>query len=385
MVPEGVLRNRREVRRGVIGPKKVRFMPLHVFMSSHRDELLESCQSRLRASVTQSQTLNDDVRAFFDEVYRAMKRDSGCTQSQSPLPGKSAIAARIGLQPRSLGIEPGKVPAIFAVIADAIGEVGARYDLAIGAEEYRTFQRCIDAGVAASIENFWASEQELHKQHITESFGYFAHEIRTALGNAALAFKLLRTGAVQIGGPTGDVLARNLGRSEALVARALGSVRLEAGASLELRPLRVARILREVQASAIPERAISVALEVDESIHVAADEMLLGSAISNLLHNALEFSCSGARVTLRCQSDDSGVVIEVEDECGGLPDGYGADLFRPFVKNTESPNKLGLGLAITKRAIEAMGGSVGIRNQPGHGCTFSLCIPHEAPSVSAAL
>ncbi|HEX2670222.1 MAG TPA: HAMP domain-containing sensor histidine kinase, partial [Polyangiaceae bacterium] len=304
--------------------------------------------------------------------------------TQSPLPGRSPTAARIGLQPRRLGLEPAKVPEIFAAIAEAIGAIGASYDLSIGADEYRIFQRCIDAGIAASIENFWANEQLLEKKRITERFGYLAHELRSSLGNAALAFKLLRTGCVTVDGRTGDVLAKNLARMESLVMRTLTSVRLDVGAPLELRPLRVASLLRELQASALPERAMSIALEVDESIHVEADEMLLSSAVSNLLHNALKFSCSGAHIAVRCHSDERFVLIEVEDECGGLAEDDDGSLFQPFVKGHGSVKNLGLGLAITRQAMEAMGGSVAVRNVPGHGCVFSLRLHHRAPGVSKA-
>ena len=58
--------------------------------------------------------------------------------------------------------------------------------------------------------------------------------------------------------------------------------------------MRIASVLRQLQASAIPECAIAITLEVDESLHVNADEVLLTSAVTNLLHNAVKFSGAGA-------------------------------------------------------------------------------------------
>ena len=148
--------------------------------------------------------------------------------------------------------------------------------------------------------------------------------------------------------------------------------------------MQVATVLRQLQASAIPERAISITTELDESLFVNADEMLLTSAVSNLLHNAVKFSGAGAGVVMRCRSDDAGVVVEVEDECGGLAEAEPARLFQPFVKGTERADNLGLGLAITRRAVEAMDGKVAVENHPGQGCTFSLMFPPVRPSRTSS-
>jgi len=112
------------------------------------------------------------------------------------------------------------------------------------------------------------------QQQIGERFGYLAHELRRALSNAALAFKLMERD-MEPRGRTASVLANNLVRMEALIARTFGQAQLDSGMPLELRPLRVASVLRQLQASFIPERAISGTLEVDDSLHVNGDEVLL--------------------------------------------------------------------------------------------------------------
>ena len=88
--------------------------------------------------------------------------------------------------------------------------------------------------------------------------------------------------------------------------------------TLEPDPLCVATVLRRVQASANPERAISITIEVDESLFIDADEVWVTSAVSNLLRDAVMFSGVGACVLLRCRASDDGVVVEIEDDCGGL-------------------------------------------------------------------
>lgn len=353
-------------------------MLLHEFMSAHRDEILSACAVEVRGAMSSEQA-EPFVENFYDEVLRAVRRDSGMRDSRSPLPGSSDTAARFGAERQRAGMAVTEVPMIFAAISQALGKTGELYGLTISAEEYKILNRCLDAGVATSIENFWKRDKARETQLITERFGFMAHDLRNALGNANLAFKLMRAGAVDVNGRTADVLARNLMRMEALVAQCLGSARLDGGTVPALLPVHVASVLRNLEASAIPDRDVNIRLELDEQLFIAADEMLLTSAISNLLHNALKFSPVGAAVWLRADCIDGAVLIEVEDECGGLSPDAPLDIFAAYAKRQErNPTGTGLGLAIAKRAVEAMRGSLSVVDRPGHGCTFTARFPPVA-------
>jgi anti-sigma regulatory factor (Ser/Thr protein kinase) len=350
-------------------------MLLHQFMDEHRQEIFVACTHYLNESVPAHELFEDDLKLFFEEVYQALRREAGNRDSSSPLPGRSEAAARLGSEPQRTGMDPAKVPFIFGAISNALGEVGARYGLEIGAADYKVFNQCMDAGVATSIQHFWDGERRGERAKVSATLGELAHELRQALGNACLAFKLLRSGEVSVNGKTAGVLGTNLARMELLTARTLGEVQLNAGVAPSLRPLLVATVLRKLHSSFISDRGVALVLKVDDSLLVMADEMLLVSAVSNLLSNASKFSCSGGRVELRCFARDQAVVIEVEDECGGLNTDDPSKLLLPFVKGREHPSNVGLGLSIVKRGVEAMGGAVQISNHPGKGCTFALVFP----------
>jgi signal transduction histidine kinase len=117
---------------------------------------------------------------------------------------------------------------------------------------------------------------------------------------------------------------------------------------------------------------------------VSADEMLLVSALSNLVNNAIKFSRTGGHVTLSCRTDHRNVLIEVEDECGGLSDGDPALAFVAEAPENIS-QKLGLGLTITRRAVEAMNGSLYVENNPGHGCLFGVAFPPAQPNRTSSV
>jgi signal transduction histidine kinase len=352
-------------------------MLLHQFMSDHRHEILRVCQQEMRErQVENAEALDPHVAQFFDEMLRAIRRDQGMRESRSPLPAGSATAAQIGEERQQAGITVSHVPVVFATISQALGKIGEQYELTLSAEEYKLLNRCLDTGVATSIENFWRKDTDSKNRQITESFGFVAHELRNALGNAKTAFALLRTGELDINGKTSDVLARNLVRMEALVAEISAAVQLQVGARPELVPLNVASVLRALVDAAIVDRSITLAVKVDETVYIAGDEMMLTSAVNNLVHNAVKFSPAGANVQLRMEVVENSVRIEVEDQCGGLRQDNPEEIFKPYVKQGDGNRTgTGLGLSIAKGAVEAMHGELSVTNHPGHGCVFSARFP----------
>jgi signal transduction histidine kinase len=69
------------------------------------------------------------------------------------------------------------------------------------------------------------------------------------------------------------------------------------------------------------------------------------------------------------------VFIEVEDTCGGLAPGAMEKIFAPFEQASADRSGFGLGLAITRQAIEVQGGSITVRDLPGRGCVFAVDFP----------
>jgi len=114
---------------------------------------------------------------------------------------------------------------------------------------------------------------------------------------------------------------------------------------------------------------------VAPGIDVDADEQVLSAAISNLLQNAFKFSHPHGHVSLRTTATADRVLIEVEDECGGLPPGKAEDLFVPYSQRNAKRTGLGLGLTISRKGVEAMGGTLAVRDLPGKGCIFSIELP----------
>ena len=92
---------------------------------------------------------------------------------------------------------------------------------------------------------------------------------------------------------------------------------------------------------------------VDPALAVDADPQLLASAVMNLLHNAFKHTPAGGTVVLRAHARGQRLLVEIEDECGGIPESK-ADLFQPFGDRRGTDRSgLGLGLSIARKAVRA--------------------------------
>jgi signal transduction histidine kinase len=133
------------------------------------------------------------------------------------------------------------------------------------------------------------------------------------------------------------------------------------------------------------DRTVRLAVDLPHELVIVADPRLLRSAVSNLVTNALKFSPPGSTVTVRASAPEGQLVVEVADQCGGLPPGKAEELFAPLVQRHENRTGFGLGLAIVLQAAQAHGGTARVRDLPGVGCVFTLELPlvREAPGDCA--
>ena len=108
---------------------------------------------------------------------------------------------------------------------------------------------------------------------------------------------------------------------------------------------------------------------------IEADRAILAAVVGNLLQNAIKFTRPHTGVTLRVGASAERVLIEVEDECGGLPVENTGELFRPFEQRSADRTGLGLGLAFSRWGVEANHGRIYARNLPERGCVFTIDMP----------
>jgi signal transduction histidine kinase len=116
---------------------------------------------------------------------------------------------------------------------------------------------------------------------------------------------------------------------------------------------------------------------------VAGDREALAGALLNLLQNAYKYTGTDKRIALRAHRDGRWVALSVEDNGVGIARKDQKRIFERFyrVDNllTRKTEGSGLGLAITQRIVQAHGGRIAVKSQPGQGSRFTLQLPVEKP------
>ena len=207
------------------------------------------------------------------------------------------------------------------------------------------------------------------------------------MNTALMAFEVLKTGNVGVAGSTGTVLHRSLTASHALITRSLAEVRLTQGVQNPEEFLVSGFIDDIAQAAALEANARHlrlIVMPVEDGVAIKADRQILAAVFGNLLQNAFKFTRPRTTVTLRVGAGAERVLIEIQDECGGLPSGNVNELFRPFEQRSADRTGVGLGLAFSRWGAEANDGRIYARNLPDSGCVFTVDLPRLAvPAVAS--
>ncbi|MEW6059334.1 MAG: HAMP domain-containing sensor histidine kinase [Actinomycetota bacterium] len=132
-----------------------------------------------------------------------------------------------------------------------------------------------------------------------------------------------------------------------------------------------------------------VTLRIHEDLpkRVLLDPHRIGQILTNLLQNALKFSPVGSPVVLSALAENGQLEFAVTDQGPGIPQDEVGRIFERFhqadAASTRSTEGAGLGLYITKKLVEAMGGAIEVESRPGEGSTFTVRLPlSPAPSPS---
>jgi len=225
-----------------------------------------------------------------------------------------------------------------------------------------------------------------------------SHELRTPL-SAILGFAQL----IESGSPTPTV-SQKRGIDQILQAgwyllelinEILDLALIESGKlSLSLEPISLAEVMRECQAMIEPQaqkRGISVAFPLfDRPQFAKADRTRVKQVLINLLSNAIKYNRAGGTVAVDCVAiTPERIRISVTDTGEGLTPDKLAQLFQPFNRLGQQANAeegTGIGLVVSRRLVELMGGIIGVESTVGKGSVFwiELNLTAEPQAVAGA-
>lgn len=329
--------------------------------------------------------LEHGVPIFIDQLTRMLPKGANITRDDD---GVGSAASLHGEELLRHGFSIDQVVHDYGDLCQSITELADEKGQQISVPEFGVLNMRLDNAIASAV-TAWNVGREVdlglkHSASANEGLGVLAHEMRNHLNTAILAIAAIKGGGVGLQGATAGALDRSLIGMRHLIDHALMRVRLSADDPAgETRTLvEMAPFILDVQVAAGLEATSMgcdlTVLRVEPGIFVRADKSILAAAIANLLQNAFKFTGPGGHVTLRARAEGDRLLIEVEDECGGLPEGAQERMFRPFEQLRDDPRGVGLGLAISRRGVEANDGHLDVRNLPGKGCVFVIALPRAS-------
>jgi signal transduction histidine kinase len=352
---------------------------LHDFLITNREEILRRSRAKLSGRLVPTPTraeLSHGLPLFVDQLIVILGAEKGDRAAGHE--GVSSSAGLHGAELLRLGLTVGQVVHDYGSICQSVTELANERDIAISADDFQTFNRCLDDAIAQAVTEYQHQRDRTVGGPGVEHLGFLAHEMRNLLGGAMLSFDALTKGNVGIQGSTGALLGRSLRGMRVLIDRSLAEVRLAAG-TYEPQRVMVSGILEEIEVVAtIDAKHRQIQLSVDAGLYdvaVMGDHQILASVVANLVQNAFKFTRPGGHVTITSHTKGNRVLIDVQDQCGGLPPGKKEDLFRPFEQRGRDRTGMGLGLSICLKGVRANGGEIRVQDLPGEGCVFTVDLP----------
>ncbi|MBO1335732.1 sensor histidine kinase KdpD [Streptomyces sp. VRA16 Mangrove soil] len=221
-----------------------------------------------------------------------------------------------------------------------------------------------------------------------------SHDLRTPLAGIKASVSSLRSEDIEWSAEDqAELLAgieEGADRLDHLVGNLLDMSRLQTGT--------VTPLIREIDLDevvpmalvGVPDPDLSVDLDIPETLPmVSVDKGLLERAVANIVENAVKYSPSDEPVLVAASALGDRVELRVVDRGPGVPDEAKHRIFAPFQRYGDAPRGagVGLGLAVARGFVEAMGGTLTAEDTPGGGLTMvlTLRVAGMAPEPSAAL
>jgi signal transduction histidine kinase len=222
-----------------------------------------------------------------------------------------------------------------------------------------------------------------------------SHELKTPLTSiiaaAGLLEEELQTTADESHRKLIQTIIRNANSLESRLAELLDIVKTGSGKlQLQFEPVDIKSLILGTCLQISPllhNKGQKLTTELPDSLPIIhGDGQRLEQVLLNLMNNATKFTPDGGKITVRVRKQDTGLVVEVQDDGIGIARDQQDRLFKPYSRlhaDRQRHPGLGLGLALSKQVIELHGGRIWVESESGKGSTFSFFLPRR-PTTSAA-
>ncbi len=228
-----------------------------------------------------------------------------------------------------------------------------------------------------------AAERELNILRDTFA-GVIAHQFRTPLTIILSSVEILRLYGFSLSAEKLNKLFQRIFSAITSIQNLLDTIQKieevdEKIRSMKLMPINCSFLLQTTVDNFLltSDRNRNISQNVPETLVAFADEYMLRSIIVELLSNAVRYSPADTAITISAERASNSVIISIKDKGIGIEPVEVNRIFEPFYrpKETENVFGVGLGLAIAKRYIVAMHGTISCESAPGFGSTFYINLP----------
>jgi signal transduction histidine kinase len=295
--------------------------------------------------------------------------DTWLIVAQSPHPVVGALAEAMPWIILVIGV-------LIAVLVTAVIEtLGRRRDYADALAEDRT------ASLRTAITELEQAQAQLIRQEKLAAVGQLAstvgHELRNPLGVVMNVLYLMEAGA-------GDDPDAPVRRHLATAKREISAATLivsdlldySAGRNPILAPVRVTELVAEALSVAPPPNGVQVEQHGEADLTIDADHDQIRQVLLNLITNGYDAMSGGGTLTIAAAPEGDSVRITVTDTGAGMDEKTREAIFTPFF--TKKARGIGLGLAVTKRIVEAHHGTITVQSAPSAGSSFTITVPGAA-------
>ena len=352
---------------------------LHDLLTHERTALLAQCESKVLSfgGALKTPAPAGGWAIFYDELIELLDSDQPCA-FHAECCSRSTLTTTNARDYVRLGYTVSEVVQSYRVISEAISEFAQKLDYPIKQRDFLQLNSSIDHAIAEAVTEYEQIKAEEQTRKETQRLGFLAHELRNSLQSATIALEVIESGAAGIRSNTGEMLQTSLQQMAKLIDSALTEVRMRVQPSVHLQRTPVFEIMSKVGVTAgyqARSRNLTLRMLGLSDLEVFVDRQLMISALANLVQNALKFTVPGGVVQVRTRKVEDRILIEIQDQCGGLADGAAEEMFKPYVQNSADRTGLGLGLTISRQAIELNHGLLRVENIPGEGCIFVIDLP----------
>ena len=362
---------------------------LYEFITLNREEIIARCRAKVatRSMPPPSEAeINHGVPLFLDQVVDML-------QSGGSIRDINASAGQHGHDLLLQGFTVSQVVHDYGDVCQTVTDLALETNAPISTEDFRTLNRCLDDAIASAVTMYTRESQQSRSEDAgdrdNQRLEFLVHELRNLVNTSIVAFEVLKSGNVAVGGSTGAVLNRSLTGLRDLIAGRMEEVRSSKVVKNKKRIL-VSEFIAEVGAASALEAAARglklVVSPVQEDLAVDVDRQILAAVVGNLVQNAFKFTHAQSTVTLSVRASADRVLVEVQDECGGLAGEAGdKELVASFEQRGADRSGLGIGLTFSRWGAEANAGRLYARNLPGRGCIFTLDLPRSSVQATASV